>query len=89
MEISPASKTVIIRGSRDHVSEWARELGRHYLPGCWVYPVPDEAALPEAIDNKKALVGKTVGYICQGFECGAPVDSLQALEALLINPASA
>jgi len=80
------SKTVVLRGRREDLRTWTEVLEQRYRPGIWIYPIPDTASdLPEALAQKKAAPGKTVAYVCQGFECSAPLEGLEALQHALAN----
>jgi uncharacterized protein YyaL (SSP411 family) len=88
MDVRPSSRIVIIRGTVDNATDWANQLSHHYMPGTWVYPIPETVLLPEEIAAKKVIKGKTVAYICQGYECSAAVESIDALKASLLKTAS-
>ncbi|MGB5706088.1 MAG: thioredoxin domain-containing protein [Arenicellales bacterium] len=84
LDARSTSKTVVIRGRRQDLNTWKEALEKQYRPDTWIYPIPDSAsALPEALAQKAMIPGKTVAYICRGFECSAPLESLESLQLSL------
>jgi uncharacterized protein YyaL (SSP411 family) len=73
---------VIVRGEASEAASWKRELDKIYAPTRLVFAIPNDTAdLPAAIGDKRAQDG-TVGYVCRGTTCSAPVRSLAALASL-------
>ena len=74
---------VVIRGQADEAKGWAKQLAGLYAPRQLHFAIPADAQdLPGALADR-APREKTVGYICEGTRCSAPVDSVQALAAAL------
>jgi len=79
---------VILRGPRDVIEPWRRELAGVYAPARLVLSVPEELgaaaadALPIALAEKPALAGGAA-YVCRGSQCSAPLNTLAALVAEL------
>jgi len=70
---------IIVRGSDPELSDWCRELSRHYSPRRYVLGIPSDApGLPAALEDKRPQ-DSIVGYRCRGQSCDAPVRSLAAL----------
>jgi uncharacterized protein YyaL (SSP411 family) len=73
---------VIVRGPVEDAARWSTSLARLYAPGRLVFAVPTDAVdLPPALASKVPQ-DTTVGYVCQGMTCSAPVRSLEGLVAL-------
>jgi uncharacterized protein YyaL (SSP411 family) len=70
---------VVLRGTAAEIDAWRRALARVYAPRRLVLAVPNDATpLPPALADKAARA-TTVGYVCVGNTCSAPIDSLAAL----------
>jgi uncharacterized protein len=79
---------VIVRGAEPELARWRSELAKLYAPGRLVLAIPSAVTdLPPALAAKAARP-TTVGYICRGSTCSAPVESLSAL-AHELQPATA
>ncbi len=73
---------VIVRGESTELAGWKSALDRIYAPKRFVFAVPTVAEeLPAAIADKRPQES-TVGYVCRGMTCSAPVRSLAALASL-------
>jgi len=73
--------TVIIRGSAADAGQWRDELSMMYAPRRLVFAIPEDAALPPALEDKRPM-NETIAYVCRGTTCSAPVRSLASLVAL-------
>ena len=70
---------VIIRGPQAEAARWRDELAVLYAPRRLVFAIPDDAAdLPAALAEKRSGP-QTVGYVCRGTTCSAPVNSIEQL----------
>jgi uncharacterized protein YyaL (SSP411 family) len=79
-----APEIVILRGEQPELAEWHTQLNRLYAPKRLVFAIPNDAAdLPASLADKRPEQG-TVGYICRGTSCSAPVRSLAALAKLSV-----
>jgi uncharacterized protein YyaL (SSP411 family) len=77
-----APEIVIVRGAADEVAGWKAELDKIYAPTRLVFAIPNDVEdLPAAIGDKRPQ-DATVGYVCRGTTCSAPVRSLAALASL-------
>jgi len=75
---------VIIRGDTDDVERWRDSAARLYAPRRLVFAISrDEAGLPGALLDRKALDGDTVAYRCLGTHCEMPVTTWEALAGQL------
>ena len=78
-ELLHPSQVVIIRGPADTAEGWRRELARLYAPRRLILAIPaDTPGLPPGLADKPAQEG-TVGYVCRGSTCSAPLASLGEL----------
>jgi len=78
-EILNPTEIVILRGARDAIGAWQRELAKVYAPRRLVLAIPaDTPDLPPALKDK-APKGAAIAYICRGTTCSAPINSLDAL----------
>jgi uncharacterized protein YyaL (SSP411 family) len=78
-EILHPTEVVILRGARDGIEAWRRELARVYAPRRLVLAIPaDTSDLPPALKDKAAQAA-TIAYVCRGTTCSAPLGSLSAL----------
>ena len=74
---------VILRGTDAGLARWRTELAKLYAPRRLVLAIPSAAMdLPAGLAAKAARPG-TVGYICRGRTCSAPVESLSELARAL------
>ena len=79
---------IVLAGSDQDRSSFARIVARHYLPFAITINLGDRAA-----DRVEALLplvaamrpqdGKSAAYVCRDFTCEAPVNDPAALEKLL------
>jgi uncharacterized protein YyaL (SSP411 family) len=70
-------ESVIIRG--DDAEKWCDELNKLYAPHRMVFAIPAPSpGLDAAIADKQAGAG-TRAYVCRGFTCSAPVETLADL----------
>jgi len=77
-------RIVVLRGARDMLAAWLRELAADYRPDTILLGIPgDVEGLPEALAKPS---GQGVNaFICQGVTCSAPVSELDLMRRLL-NP---
>ncbi len=72
---------IILRGEKNALTRWQRELQRDYLPHTMVLALPENlAGLPQSLDWKAA--GPVNAWVCQGVKCLPPVNDLQQLKQL-------
>jgi uncharacterized protein YyaL (SSP411 family) len=73
---------VLIRGPRAECRRWQAELEKLYAPRRLIFSISADATdLPPALASKQPRA-ETVAYVCDGFTCSEPVQSLAALLAL-------
>jgi hypothetical protein len=78
-ELLHPPEIIVLRGERETIESWRRELARLYSPRRMVLAVPADAAdLPAAI-AEKAPRGSAVAYVCRGNVCGEPISSFPDL----------
>ena len=74
---------VIIRGEGKDLENWHLASNRHYMPRRLTVAIPANApGLPKPLQEKIART-QTVAYVCEGFRCDPPVESLSELEERL------
>ena len=79
---------VILRGEARTIEGWRLELARHYAPRRLTLAIPSQTeGLPAALADKTSRAAP-VAYVCRGSSCSAPLDSQDALLAIL-EPAAA
>ena len=79
-EFTEPPTIVVLRGAKDEVDTWRRELDKLYDPRRMVVAVSSDARdLPPALADKRALPDETVAYLCKGHTCSAPVRTLGEL----------
>lgn len=79
------NRIIIIRGHDSEMHEWQTQCQRRYHPESMTFAIPaTETDLPEALAQRQAKgKGKTIAYVCSGFTCSPPIDSLKTLEEAL------
>ena len=70
-------KMIILRGNAEDLKTWQAACPSDALG----FPIPNDAKdLPGLLAEKKAREdGKTVAYVCTGFECRAPIEDIAEL----------
>ncbi|MGH8301281.1 MAG: thioredoxin domain-containing protein, partial [Steroidobacteraceae bacterium] len=82
-ELLHPPEIVVLRGEREIIETWRRELARLYSPRRMVLAVPADAPdLPAAL-AEKAPRGPAVAYVCRGNICGEPIRSFPELTEAL------
>jgi uncharacterized protein YyaL (SSP411 family) len=77
-----APQTVIIRGKEEQLSVLQSRLNQHYTPARQCYFIGENVAdLPQGLQDKRVMQGKTSAYVCQGMQCLPPLlgDSIRSL----------
>ncbi len=76
-------QTIILRGDIASLYAW-REVGlKRYAPRRLTLTIPTGATeLPGVLAEQDAK-GKTLAYVCEGHQCSAPIESLNALRKRL------
>jgi len=85
-ELLNPPQTILLRGDRSQITNWAKELHKLYAPGRLILAVPaDDQELPPALAQKgvPATASGAIAYVCQGSTCSAPIDSLSGLVSRL------
>ncbi len=73
---------IIVRGDRDSLEPWRSAVLPRLQCGQTAYFIPaGVGGLPEILASKTAAT--TAAWICEGFSCREPVESLEALLALI------
>ncbi|HEU5442342.1 MAG TPA: thioredoxin domain-containing protein, partial [Steroidobacteraceae bacterium] len=82
-ELLHPPEIIVLRGERETIEAWRRELARLYSPRRMVLAVPADAPdLPAAIAEKTPR-GAAVAYVCRGNVCGEPIASFPELTEAL------
>jgi uncharacterized protein YyaL (SSP411 family) len=68
----------VVRGPAQALPPWSQAMAREYLPGTLVLAIPAGApGLPPVLD--KPAAASVNAWLCRGFTCLPPMDSLDAL----------
>jgi uncharacterized protein YyaL (SSP411 family) len=76
-------KTLILRGRRDALDAWRRELAREYLPDTAVLAIPDELQGLPALLDKPRRAPPVNAWLCRGVTCLEPLSDLVNLKQAL------
>lgn len=75
---------IIVRGPQKSLLEWREVSKKYYRPFRMIFMIPDtETNLPESLQQKFSASDKVMAYYCHGYECRAPITSLQEFEDVL------
>jgi uncharacterized protein YyaL (SSP411 family) len=76
-------KTLVLRGQRDALDAWRRELAREFLPDTAVLAIPDDVqGLPAPLD-KPRRAQPVNAWLCRGVTCLEPISDLVHLKKAL------
>ncbi|HEX8757499.1 MAG TPA: thioredoxin domain-containing protein [Steroidobacteraceae bacterium] len=82
-ELLHPPEIIVLRGEREMIETWRRELARLYSPRRMVLAIPADATdLPSALAEKMPR-GAAVAYVCRGNVCGEPIASFPELTEAL------
>ena len=88
LEYAAPRTTVILRGQEAVITDWQRQLQQRPDIRSLIFAIPDTAqGLPELLAEKNTKL-PAVAFVCQGFQCLAPVSDLEALQTLLASQAN-
>ncbi len=76
---------IVIRGAQNEINRWAAACAKAGSSNLMVFAIPDDVVeLPGLLAEKRPSDdSSTVAYVCCGFQCLAPLDSLdELLEAI-------
>jgi uncharacterized protein len=77
-------QTIILRGDPDTLTTWQALCQQHYAPQRLCFAIPTNATdLPGILSERKPLE-TTVAYICTGYQCSAPITSLEEFTKALV-----
>ncbi|HVJ23761.1 MAG TPA: thioredoxin domain-containing protein [Burkholderiales bacterium] len=76
-------KTLILRGRRDALEAWRRELAREFLPDTAVLAIPDELQGLPALLDKPRRAQQVNAWLCRGVTCLEPISDLVHLKNAL------
>ncbi len=80
--LSPG-KLIILRGAPPDMADWRRAVARISDPFALMLSIPaDEKNLPGLLGECRPR-GAVTAYVCEGFQCGAPLGELPALVKIL------
>jgi uncharacterized protein YyaL (SSP411 family) len=69
---------IILRGEAEELKTWQQACQKDYAPQRLCFAIPNDAQeLPANLAEKKPR--EIVAYICQGYQCGAPVTRFEEL----------
>jgi len=73
---------IILRGKKEFLDEWQRELQQDYLPRSLLLTLPEGIdGLPQYLDRKAA--GPVTAWVCKGVECLPPINDLDHLKTVI------
>jgi uncharacterized protein YyaL (SSP411 family) len=76
---------VLYEANGDDLQEWLRTIQSVYRPNVVVataaYPPSDDA--PTLLLDRPLKDGRTTAYVCEGFMCKMPVNTILDLQGLL------
>jgi uncharacterized protein len=70
---------VMLRGVQSSIDEWRSELMKPYDPHRMIVAIPADAENVDAGLKDKSPRSSTVAYLCRGFTCSPPIESLAEL----------
>jgi uncharacterized protein len=70
---------IVLRGERATIRQWQCELAALFAPHRMLIGIPSDAATTDRAFADKRPRGPAVAYLCQGFACSAPIESLGEL----------
>ncbi|HEY5896845.1 MAG TPA: hypothetical protein VIV54_04720, partial [Burkholderiales bacterium] len=73
--------TAVLRGRKPGIEDWAKALGREYLPDTMVLAIPDGCDGLPAVLDKPARPEPVNGWLCRGVVCLEPFTDLPKLKA--------
>jgi len=76
-------QTIVLRGEPEALRAWHARCTRGYAPRRLTLAIPSTAAALPGLLSERAPRGEVVAYRCEGFQCGAPITEVEALEAEL------
>jgi uncharacterized protein YyaL (SSP411 family) len=76
-------KTLVLRGERDALGAWQRELARAFLPDTLVLGIADGSAGLPALIDKPPRPGAVNAWLCRGVTCLEPITDLVHLKKIL------
>jgi hypothetical protein len=76
-------KTLILRGRRDALETWRRELAREFLPDTTVLAIPDQLQGLPALLDKPRRAPPVNAWLCRGVTCLEPISDLVHLKNTL------
>ncbi|EDN65361.1 Protein of unknown function DUF255 [Beggiatoa sp. PS] len=77
-------QTIILRGEPDALSTWQALCQKNYAPQRLCFAIPTNATdLPGILSERKPQE-TIVAYICTGYQCSAPITSLEELTKALV-----
>ncbi len=70
---------IVIRGSAETIQEWQSICQQPYMPNRLCLAIDNsQTDLPEGLSERQ-IKGDGIAYICSGFQCSTPIDSLDEL----------
>jgi uncharacterized protein YyaL (SSP411 family) len=76
-------QVVVLRGPAAELRKWQQTLGQRYLPATLILAIPQGTEGLSPLLAKPILTDAVNAWVCRGVTCLPPVDSLDALQALL------
>ena len=81
-ELLAPPQIIILRGEKNFLDQWLRELQQDYIPHALLLALPnDVAGLPQSLDRKAA--DPVTAWVCKGAECLPPINDLHDLKTVM------
>ncbi len=72
-------QTIILRGQRETLQPWRERCLECFAPRRLTLTIPTGATDLPGVLGEQSPNGEAVAYVCEGHECSAPIESLDAL----------
>lgn len=83
MDYLSAPATIVLRGNPELLPIWQAVCQQHYVPQRLCFAIPNQVTeLPPGLMTRHPQ-GDAVAYICQNFQCSAPITELDELKLKL------
>lgn len=76
-------QTIVLRGTPEAVAPWQSRCQSPYVPRRTTLGIPDAAQDLPGLLAERTPRGEVVAYVCEGFTCQPPIQTLDELESLL------
>jgi uncharacterized protein YyaL (SSP411 family) len=77
------TQVIVLRGEAPQLGEWQQRCVKHFSPRRLVIAIPGDASGLPGLLQQRAAKHTTVAYVCDGYQCQAPIDDMSVLEGVL------